>query len=291
MSVRLPASWHPQWLDRPADGLGYWHRPAILAHLERLSRDDRYQRFGGAVTDDALMRYVDLLDFQRDAAVGVFLGDALIAFAHVAMADGPTGRTAEIALSVDSPYRGQRLGARLLERAIREAAARGAEAVVMHFTDGSESLARLARGAGMAIHRGPGGEFAYRALDDGAESGAAPPAPGAALSTLADMPKEVRTVLARNGILLVSDLLHHSPEDLLRLPGFGMAALAGVVDSLARLGLRLRTAQAGEAGTSDLMLILDGETGARLAARARAAGMTSEGLARSLLRRSLAERD
>ena len=64
-------------------------RPALEPHFLALEGEDRRLRFGAPLNDDAVRAYVARIDFERDAAFGVY-DDALhlIGAAHVARGDG-----------------------------------------------------------------------------------------------------------------------------------------------------------------------------------------------------------
>lgn len=140
------------------------HASAIAKHLTRLSPEDRHKRFGHGAGDESILRYVAGIPFGRDCLLGVFDGGLrLVALAHIALDDG--GASAEIGLSVDSDARGRGLGARLLRHSLRQARFQGARSAILHFVPGNAPLVALARRAGMTIHRGSDGDFAWRTLD------------------------------------------------------------------------------------------------------------------------------
>jgi len=61
-------------------------RASLEPHFLALDGEDRRLRFGAAINDDAVRAYVARVDFERDAAFGVFgrgIGGALLARAHL----------------------------------------------------------------------------------------------------------------------------------------------------------------------------------------------------------------
>jgi GNAT superfamily N-acetyltransferase len=128
--------------------LGPAHRGLINAHLLALSAEDRRLRFGHAISDASIARYVRNLRFVRDAAFGAFDDtNRLLGFGHLAF--GSDG--AEFAISVDQSARAQGIGLALLKRASVHARNRGCELLAMLYMTENASLASLARRAGMQI--------------------------------------------------------------------------------------------------------------------------------------------
>ena len=62
-------------------------RPALERHFLSLESEDRRLRFGASLNDAAVRAYVARIDFERDAAFGVFDDDLhLVGAAHLARA-------------------------------------------------------------------------------------------------------------------------------------------------------------------------------------------------------------
>lgn len=146
----LPAASCPSpWV--PIRMLGPRHRQRIADHLRSLDAADRAMRFGFAVSDDQLARYVASMDFERDEFHGVFdraLG--LVAVAHLALDDD--GRTAEFAVSVAHGQRGRRIASRLLAHAATHARNRGVGAITVYAARDNAAMLSVARRAGAVIH-------------------------------------------------------------------------------------------------------------------------------------------
>lgn len=150
----------PPWV--PIRSLAPRHRPRILDHLVSLPEHDRYLRFGQAVNDSQIARYVDLIDFERDEVFGVFNRRLeLVAMAHLADlgASGPSGRAAEFGVSVLPGQRGRGLGGRLFERAVLHARNHQVDKLIIHALSENTPMLRIARAAGALVERdGPESE-------------------------------------------------------------------------------------------------------------------------------------
>jgi len=141
-------------------------RSIIASHFLALSVRDRYLRFATSVSPQLVAKYVEGIDFVRDAVLGVHettvrLEDpgALIGVAHTAF----EGDLAEFGVSVLPAHRGQGLGGALFERAIAVARSRGVRRLWMQFLAHNVPIMRIARKVGMRVV--PGGVHACAHLD------------------------------------------------------------------------------------------------------------------------------
>ena len=135
-------------VPRPVRELAALERPALQRHLLALGPDDRRLRFGTPIADSAIGAYVARIDFDRDAAFGVFdEALSLLGAAHLARSGGH----AELGVSVLPGYRGQGVGAELLRRAVLHARNWQAHALFMHCLRENRAMMHLARKQGMAI--------------------------------------------------------------------------------------------------------------------------------------------
>src|SRR3954462_367778 len=92
---------------------------ALLEHFRVLGAEDRRLRFGAPLDPDGIARYVDRIDFARDAVYAVYDDDlSIVGAAHLAMAGE---HTAELGLSVHPDHRHQGVGGALFERASEHA--------------------------------------------------------------------------------------------------------------------------------------------------------------------------
>jgi RimJ/RimL family protein N-acetyltransferase len=159
----------------PIRELGASERPLFLEHLLALGQEDRYLRFGSPLSDEAIERYVDGIDFGGDTIFGVFDDRLEIAAAgHFAplpkdspLADPALGRTAEFGLSVSEDARRRGLGTALFTRAASHARNLAISSLFMHCLSENRAMIRIARKAGMDIRQLHGEADAYLALKPG----------------------------------------------------------------------------------------------------------------------------
>lgn len=141
----------------PVRSLSERHRPRILAHLLALASADRYLRFGHAASDAHLARYVELIDFSRDAVFGIFNRRLeLVATAHLASlpqsAQG-SHTEAEFGVSVLAKARGRGHGGRLFDHAALHARNRQVDTLIAHVSSENTAMLRIAHGAGATVER------------------------------------------------------------------------------------------------------------------------------------------
>ncbi len=150
-------------------------RRRLLMHFLALDEQERLMRFGSALPDELVTRYVQKINFSRDAVFGVY-DDALklVAVGHLAYT--PRGalpgmasatardRIAEFGVSVLAPYRGQGIGSKLFERAAMHCRNDDIDTLYMHCLTSNEAMLHIATKAGMRIHRDHGEADAYLKL-------------------------------------------------------------------------------------------------------------------------------
>ena len=125
-------------------------RDDIARHLLQLPAEDRRLRFGHAIPDDAVRKYVDGIDFSRDSVFGIHSPAlALIGVAHLAL--DPEKRIAELGVSVDPSSRGNGYGFALLQRAVLHAANLGYRVLFMYCLAENGIMMHLARKAGLTV--------------------------------------------------------------------------------------------------------------------------------------------
>jgi RimJ/RimL family protein N-acetyltransferase len=121
-------------------------RPRILQHFLALDEADRALRFGVASDDDAVRRYVEGIDFDDSAVLGVADADGtLIGVAHLAFGRG----AAELGLSIAPAARQRGLGRALSAAALDVAQERGAREFRLHCSASNDGMRRLAEILGM----------------------------------------------------------------------------------------------------------------------------------------------
>jgi RimJ/RimL family protein N-acetyltransferase len=150
-------------------------RRRLLNHFLALDNADRLLRFGTVMPDELITRYVQRLDFSRDAVFGVYDDNlALLGVGHLAFAprdalpamSGATRkeRVAEFGLSVAPMARGMGIGSKLFERAAIHCRNEDVDTLYMHCLASNQIMMRIARKAGMEIHRDAGEADAYLKL-------------------------------------------------------------------------------------------------------------------------------
>lgn len=128
--------------------LGRHEAAAYAAHLVALRDEDRRLRFGQPIDDAAIRRYVERIDFDRDAVFGVTDEElALVGAAHLAR--GP--RCAELGISVLPAHRRRGVGDALMRRAVLHARNWGIAEFFTHCLRENAPLVRLARRNGLRV--------------------------------------------------------------------------------------------------------------------------------------------
>jgi GNAT superfamily N-acetyltransferase len=128
--------------------LGPESRPMLLAHFLSLPSTDRRLRFGTPVAAQIIARYVDRIDFARDAIFGVHGDDFRLAgVVHVAF----DAERAELGLSVLPAQRRRGVGRALFERAAEHARNRWISVLQMQYLSTNAAIMSLAHRLGMEI--------------------------------------------------------------------------------------------------------------------------------------------
>lgn len=142
-------------IPEPAGGsrLGPEQREAVLKHFMALSPTDRHARFGHGMSDEALSRWVDALDWGGQWLWGVFEEDNLIGLAH--LVPPLSDHRWEMALSVVPVRQGQGMAKQLIHAGLSVAQALAPGGVLMMRGDAqNEALQRLAREGETCVHDG-----------------------------------------------------------------------------------------------------------------------------------------
>jgi RimJ/RimL family protein N-acetyltransferase len=177
LAMAVTAS-HQSGGDRPVmrvKALSERDRRRLLMHFLDLDDSDRLLRFGNVLADEVITRYVQRLDFSRDAVFGVFDNDlSLVGVGHLAFAPREAlpilsratrkARVAEFGVSVSATARRSGIGSRLFERAAIHCRNEDVDTLYMHCLSSNKTMIHIARKAGMEIHRDYGEADAYLKL-------------------------------------------------------------------------------------------------------------------------------
>jgi len=123
-------------------------RPRLLEHFLRLSAEDIRLRFGTTFGPSAIAQYVERIDFDNDAVLGVYDDELTLAgVVHV----GFSGDSAELGLSILPGHRGRGVGSALFARAAEHARNRFVTRLYMHCLSENAAMMHIAKKSGMKI--------------------------------------------------------------------------------------------------------------------------------------------
>ena len=129
-------------------------------HLLRLSPEDRHLRFGNAMSDVAIKRYVDTQYRIKQIVLGAFDDQNNVVAAIEIVFDTtkymPVNESAEIGLSVEDGHRGKGLGTELFKRAVEIAQNRRVAKLVSHCLSRNRWMVRIAKKNGMTVENESG---------------------------------------------------------------------------------------------------------------------------------------
>ena len=150
----------------PIRALGASHAQQIAQHLQALSKEDRYLRFGYSASDEMIERYVAGLNFERDEIFGIYNRRLkLIAMAHMAFSlEKDFSSCAEFGVSVLAHARGRGYGASLFDRAVMHARNEGVEMMFIHALSENTAMLNIARKSGAILQRDGAESDAYLRL-------------------------------------------------------------------------------------------------------------------------------
>ena len=150
-------------------------RRRLLMHFLALGENDRRLRFGSTLPDESITKYVQRIDFKRDAVFGVYDNKFnLVGVGHLAfvprdsmpMINGATRkeRIAEFGVSVLELARGLGIGSKLFERAAIHCRNADVDTLYMHCLATNKIMTHIAHKAGMEIQYDHGEDDAYLKL-------------------------------------------------------------------------------------------------------------------------------
>jgi GNAT superfamily N-acetyltransferase len=136
-------------------------RPQLLEHFLRLPAEDVRLRFGTTFGPPAIAQYVEHIDFDHDAILGVYDDELTLAgVVHVAF----SGDSAELGLSILPGHRGRGVGSALFARAAEHARNRFVTRLYMHCLSENAAMMHIAKKSGMKICIDTGEADAYLKL-------------------------------------------------------------------------------------------------------------------------------
>lgn len=122
-------------------------RAELLAHWTRLSDDSLRRRFLRPMRRPDLEAQADRALSRGSEVIGWYLHGTLRAVTEVYL----DAEAAEAAFSVEAAHRGQGIGRRLLDHALRRARNRGCRSLIVMTTRDNQPMIHLARSAGARI--------------------------------------------------------------------------------------------------------------------------------------------
>ena len=132
---------------------------ALTAHLVRLDRADRRNRFGGVMSDRWLADFAHGCDRDRDIIVVLKRGTQIGGVCHLAIYRDAEGLpAAELGISVDAPMRRAGWATRMLREALRIAHGRGVARLVVHYLRSNLPMAAFANSVGAIDEEQDAGE-------------------------------------------------------------------------------------------------------------------------------------
>jgi GNAT superfamily N-acetyltransferase len=128
---------------------------AVQNHLLRLSADDRSMRFSaGVVKDDTVRAYAARIRLAHDVVICLLDREGtVVGLAHGCVYEVQRSLLVEAAFSVDTAWRGQGAGTRLMQEVQVQARAVGAERVLGLCAVRNLPMRRVFEGAGMQLSR------------------------------------------------------------------------------------------------------------------------------------------
>lgn len=138
-------------------------REKLESHLLRLTRQERYLRFGGYLSDEAIQRYCRQVVWWNSHLVGLVdeVGE-LRAVGEARIRREGWAREADLAFSVETPYQGRGLGTELFRRLLVHARNRAVTRVFITSLPSNARMRRIARRFGLSVLCDGGGDCSGR---------------------------------------------------------------------------------------------------------------------------------
>lgn len=143
----------------------YLTKEGYRDHLLRLDKDSKYFRFGGAISDDAIVSFVDKVWSPNDTkyshhVVGLFPNDEPYAVGHFHVA---LNGKAEVSLGLEKQFRGRGLGKLILSSAFDTVSSYGYDEFTMDCLSRNQKIVKLIQSLrGEVIYEASGSEIRAR---------------------------------------------------------------------------------------------------------------------------------
>ena len=131
-------------------------RDLLPGHFLRLSAEDRHLRFGGHAGEDRVRAYCARLERPPSVVLGYLVEGVPRAVGELKPIAGTLPPAAELAVSVEAPFRGRGVGTELCRRLLVRARNRLIARVHMLCLLDNRRVQRIARGLGRALAFHPG---------------------------------------------------------------------------------------------------------------------------------------
>jgi RimJ/RimL family protein N-acetyltransferase len=132
----------------PFRRLGVVDHALAVAHLMRLPAEQRYDRFSGTTTAETIARRYAVADPARLRLFGCFADERMVGLLELCAAPGDS--EAELALTVDAAWQGQRIGTGLVRLAASLASLLLVERQTMIYAVSNLPMRRIAARLGFA---------------------------------------------------------------------------------------------------------------------------------------------
>jgi len=115
-------------------------------HLLKLEEQDRFLRFASNITDKQIMDFAQQTNFYKDCVIAAFNKDLdIVGTVHVYTDFSKEGvKVAEIAISVQKEYRGQKLAQKLIKRALNWCQNNNIKRIEAHWLNQNKAVNKLA---------------------------------------------------------------------------------------------------------------------------------------------------
>jgi ribosomal protein S18 acetylase RimI-like enzyme len=133
------------------------HLAEYAQHLKSLNDEDRYTRFGYAVSQAAIDSMILNMLYHQDQhhLFTYYLDDHIVGFGHLAREDADW----ELAVSVEHQYQGRGIANELMEHMIAWGKVHGVHSVFMHCISDNQRIQHLARKHGLKTMERSGHEL------------------------------------------------------------------------------------------------------------------------------------